>query len=150
MHDSTLPVSELRLPQCARLRRRRDFLRLMTHGRRVVDRRLQLWGIPNGLDYPRFGLIVGRRHGSAVRRNLLRRRLREAFRLTRTELPPGLDLACGPQPGVDIRLKGACESLKRLARRLQNHYEQQSLQQAVRDGAGVSPADARWRMTDRS
>jgi len=120
---SSPPSPSLGFPPTFRLRRRRDFQRVMREGRRVSDRRLQLWGLPNGLAYSRFGLVVSRRHGSAVARNRLRRILREAFRLARPELPAGFDLACGPQPGAQLRLQGTMESLKRLARRLARGYE---------------------------
>ncbi len=42
---------------------------------------------PNGLEEHRLGLSVGRKVGGAVRRVALKRRLREAFRLSRGQLP---------------------------------------------------------------
>ena len=90
----------------------------MDHGQRVGDSRLQIWALPNQLDYARLGLVVGRRHGNAVRRNRIKRVLREAFRLSRDRLPSGLDVACAPRVGREIELQGMIESLTKLGRRL--------------------------------
>lgn len=105
-------------PRRLRVLRQADFARAMKEGRRVVDGRLTLWAVPNGLEYARFGLTVGRKHGGAVQRNRIKRVLREAFRLSQHDLPGGLDLVCAPRVGGEITLGGCMESLARLAGQL--------------------------------
>jgi ribonuclease P protein component len=80
-----------------RVRNRRDFEAVYAAG---VSKRLgplHVHARPNGLEHARLGLAVPRRLGSAPRRNLIRRRIREAFRLLRPELPP-LDLVVHVRP----------------------------------------------------
>ncbi len=117
--------ADQRFPPRLRIRRHSEFARVMREGRRGGDRRLQLWVLPNGRPYSRLGLVVGRRHGNAVVRNRLKRILREAFRLSRGELPRGLDIACAPRAGAQLDLPGARESLIRVARRLVRDVEAQ-------------------------
>lgn len=105
-------------PRRLRVLRQADFTRAMKQGRRAVDERVTLWAVANGLEYSRFGLTVGRKHGNAVRRNRIKRVLREAFRLSQHELPGGFDLVCAPRTGGEITLTGCMESLARLAGQL--------------------------------
>ena len=57
------------------------------HGCKRSSGPLTVFVRPNGLDEHRLGLSVGRRVGPAVVRNRLKRLLREAFRLSRADLP---------------------------------------------------------------
>jgi len=79
------------------------------HGQRVFQRVFQakakkhagsltVFAAPNEVGHPRLGLSVPRRVGTAVRRNRIKRRIREAFRLQQHELPPGLDLVVAVRP----------------------------------------------------
>ncbi len=52
---------------------------------------LLLFSKPNTADGHRLGLSISRRVGGAVRRNLLKRHIREAFRLIRADLPGPTD-----------------------------------------------------------
>src|SRR5262245_31342816 len=74
-----------------------DFQRVFDRRRSVSDSWLIVYGCENGLKHSRLGLSVSKKHGNAVRRNRLRRLYREAFRLTRGDMPAGLDLVLIPR-----------------------------------------------------
>jgi ribonuclease P protein component len=104
------------------LRRPSDFRRVYERRRSVSDHLLIVYACENGLPYLRLGLSVSRKMGGAVQRNRLRRLYREAFRLTRHEMPVGLDLILIPRRQEPPSLTELKQSLPRLvsqaARRL--------------------------------
>lgn len=77
-----------------RLRLRREFARVFAEKRSQADGALVIYVAPNNLEWSRLGIRVNKRIGNAVRRNYVKRRIREAFRTQKGELPRGLDIIC--------------------------------------------------------
>ena len=107
-----LPMFEFKKNE--HLRRPSDFRKVYARKRSVSDDWLIVYGCENGLPYLRLGLSVSRKFGPAVHRNRLRRLYREAFRLTRSEMPIGLDLVLIPRCAADPPLEELKNSLPRL------------------------------------
>lgn len=119
--------SGFRLTPQMHLRRPQDFERVYDSGVRSGDDHLLVFVYRNELNILRAGVSVSRKHGSAVHRNVKRRRLKEAFRLLQHELPSGLDLILIPRQRDDSSLVDYQASIQnlvpRLARRLQRNTE---------------------------
>lgn len=83
-----------------RLRNSRDFEQMRQQGRTFSRPSLLLTVRANGLDHNRYGFVVGKRLGTAVTRNRIRRRLREAMRRLHPQLRPGYDVVVIARPPV--------------------------------------------------
>ncbi len=103
-----------RFPARLRVARRCDFQRAFMRGERASDAVLRVWVTDNGLDHPRLGISVGKKHGNAVRRNRLKRVAREAFRLSLEEFPRGVDIICMPRWNVELTCADCVRSMTRL------------------------------------
>ena len=72
-----------------KLRTGKDFERVRRCGRRAADDLFGLQYAENDVGHARLGMAVSlRTAGSAVRRNRIRRLIRESFRLNQARLPP--------------------------------------------------------------
>ena len=65
-------------------------------GRRLTDNLLAIYARRNGLPVTRIGISVRRAMGTAVRRNRVRRRVREAIRLEQQQMG-GFDVVIVPR-----------------------------------------------------
>ena len=84
-------------PRECRLAHRAEFDAVYRASRRRSSREFTVFLRPNGLRLSRFGWSIGKALGNAVRRNRIRRRLREIVRLHRQEIAPGWDIVIHPR-----------------------------------------------------
>lgn len=99
-----LPLKkEFSFPKSERLLRPEDFLKVRKNGKRLSTRSLTLFFLPNGLDRRRLGLSVSSRIGNAVKRNRVKRLLREFFRLNKDVFPESSDVLISVKDASGIK-----------------------------------------------
>ena len=116
-------MTKLKFPRPRRLSGEKQFASVFAKRVSAANRLIVVYAAPNGLKYSRLGLSVGRKFGTAVRRNRIKRLLREAFRLEFPQLPLGFDLVCVPRAEAAGTLKGLRRSLIDAATRAAARYD---------------------------
>ena len=112
-------TGSLGLPRQSRVLSSRDFRRIYAQGQRARGQLLTAVARRRQDGKLRLGLSVSKDHGPAVRRNKIKRILREAFRLERPGLPGGFDLVLIPTPSdAKLRLAAVRDELRRLVHEL--------------------------------
>lgn len=116
-----------------RITKKGDFDRTFAEGGRARGSTLAIVVRENGLGHSRLGLSVGRKvWKSAVRRNRIRRIFREAFRLSRPELPEGLDMILmAARPRLEPTLAETCDELVRLASKAHGKFRARQARRAA-------------------
>ena len=90
----------LGFPRVCRLVRRAEYDAVYREGRRRSSGEFTVFLRANGLEFSRFGWSVKKALGKAIRRNRVRRRLREILRVHRREIAPGWDIVIHPRSSV--------------------------------------------------
>ncbi len=99
-----------RFPRSRRLTARKQFEAVYHAGGRVRSSSFSLFGLPNDKGHCRLGITVTRKLGGAVRRNLVKRRIREVFRRCGHDLQPALDLVVNAHRGIERRTTSELET----------------------------------------
>jgi ribonuclease P protein component len=86
----------------------------MAQGRRLHTRHFGITLAPGPGERPRLGLVVTKRMGKAVRRNRVRRLLREFFRHHKDRLPPEDLIIMAKKGAADLDYQQLQEELSRV------------------------------------
>jgi ribonuclease P protein component len=95
-----IPKDE-RFPRSHRLLRRSEFIRIQQQGKRVHTAHFVILVMRGPSSAARLGITAGRRVGCAVRRNRIKRVVREVFRRNRELFPDDCDVVLVARPGAD-------------------------------------------------
>jgi ribonuclease P protein component len=93
---------------------------------RFVRGPLVLFGVPNNKSVTRLGFSTSRKVGNAVRRNRIRRLLRESFRLLQHDLPAGYDLVIVVRAHEPLKLAEYQQLLRQLCASLNAAWQKRS------------------------
>ena len=96
---------DFRFTKAERLTLQKEFERVFQEGKVFKDAKVVLYVIVNSLPYSRLGLVVSKKVGNAVRRNRVKRLLREVYRLNKHLLAVHIDIIAIPRHSFSSDLK---------------------------------------------
>jgi len=79
-------------PKSEKILNRADFVKLNRSGKRLYTKHFTLIIKKNGQGVTRLGVTVGKKSGNAVKRNRVKRLIRDFFRLNKKQFPQGYDI----------------------------------------------------------
>lgn len=105
------------------MKKTEDFGRVYRQGRSYGNRLLVMYIFEGGRDpCGRIGISVSKKVGNSVVRHLIKRRLREIFRLNISEIRPGSDVvAVAKKAAAQSNYRELESAVLHLIRRLQTH-----------------------------
>ena len=116
-------MEKLAFTRAERLSGKTAFDHVFKRGRAFRSAQVTVIACPNGECVSRLGLSVGRRLGRAVRRNRIKRILREAFRLNKEVLQTPCDLVVIPsRRWEDLRLGAIEHSFRNILTRVSEAF----------------------------
>lgn len=108
-------MNDQRFPPSHRVRRSAEYDQVFRRKCRASDEVLLVYGLPSAHPHSRLGMAVSRKVGNSVVRHRWKRLIRESFRLSRANLPEGIDLVVIPRQGIEPELRRVERSLVALA-----------------------------------
>ena len=75
-----------------RIVKKKDFISLKVQGRRYYTKNFSVIIRENGREISRLGITVSKKIGNSVKRNRMKRLIREFFRLNKQKIPKGYDV----------------------------------------------------------
>lgn len=110
------------LTKADRILKRREFIALSESGRRIQNEHFIAIFSPNQLGRSRIGITVTRKVGPAVKRNRIKRLVREYFRLNRHHLAGHWDInIIAKRQAADFSSEKAFRSLADIGERISNY-----------------------------
>lgn len=88
-----------KMKQTISLNRNELFLQVYKKGKRSYHKNFTLYYLPNGMPCNRLGIKAGKKLAGAVRRNRVRRLVKESYRLLELEIKTGYDLVFAAKDG---------------------------------------------------
>jgi len=95
-----------------RILERADFIDIRNRGHRLRTENFTVIARPNSSNTTRLGITVSKRFGNAVKRNRVKRLIREFFRLYKHSIPVGYDVVIIPQRKTEsLSFSKVCDEL---------------------------------------
>ncbi len=108
-----------KFPKKLRLKTTKEFQHVYKTGHRKENSYLIIYYVKNNLPYSRFGIVASRRLGGAVKRNRIKRILREVVRLREDLKSMGIDMVIIARKGMlKVGFKEASEAFNNLTKGL--------------------------------
>jgi len=101
MHNP-YPSGKFSLGKEEKLRKPAEFIRVFRNGKSQSTEHFQIFIFPAHTNKQRLGITARKKIGGAVKRNRIKRLLREFFRLHKIYLPPSSDILFVAKPGADL------------------------------------------------
>jgi len=108
-----------KFPKKLRLRTTKEFQNVYKRGQKKENKYLVIYYVKNELPYSRFGIVTSKKLGGSVKRNRVKRILREVVRLREDLKSLGIDMVIIARKGMlNAGFKEASEAFNNLTKNL--------------------------------